>query len=148
MAPQPSPCELEDAQPAQTQLPNTIPQCLPPACLLSACANCLTRATHCSWRQRWHFMLACKAPWSPLVLEERRFEKHFYLANAPLQMHFDYSCREEQDRPEDSCGLRCLFWFINWGYAKDLKSPKEINLQIYLTSPQLPNVSHSLSNCP
>lgn len=71
-----------------------------------------------------------------------------YFANAPLQMHFDYSCGEEQFPPVESCGLRCSFWRINWGYAKDIKSPKEINLQIHPTSPQLPYVSHSISNCP
>lgn len=145
---QTSPCKQKDTHPTQPPSHSTTPQRFFPACILGACANCPIWAVSCSWRQRWHFVFACKVPCSPVVLQERHFENRSCFPNAPLQMHFDYSCGEEQYPPIESCGLRCSFWRINWGYAKDIKSPKEINLQIHPTSPQLPYVSHSISNCP
>lgn len=112
-------------------------------CGSSVCVQTSDLSCSSSWSQWWQLVFSCQAPCSSVVLQGRHAENPPLLCIGVLG-----TPAGEYHSPGGSYGLRCSFWCINWGYIKDIKSPEEINLQVHPAFPQLPYVSHSISNYP
>lgn len=65
-----------------------------------------------------------------------------------LCKYFSISPAGKSSIPQQKAVALDAYFDIVTGAMQKAKSPKEINLQIHPTSPQLPYVSYSISNCP